>query len=153
MYTVSSTPVLRRGSQGASVRDLQMLLNKRTAAGLPVDGIFGLNTESAVREFQTLSFLTVDGIVGAKTWRSLQAGTPVDMPIIARGSTGTAVRQAQTALSALNFYLGALDGIFGPQTEASVKTFQFTAGLRADGIIGPQTWNKLSEYWIGFVIH
>ena len=59
MYTVSSMPTLRIGAQGASVKELQMLLNQRTAATLTVDGTFGTSTELAVREFQLLFFLSI----------------------------------------------------------------------------------------------
>lgn len=39
--------------------------------GLPVDGIFGANTEAAVRAAQKTHSLTVDGVVGPKTWKAL----------------------------------------------------------------------------------
>lgn len=152
MNTISSTPTLRLGSQGASVKELQMLLNRRTAATLVVDGVFSKTTESAVREFQLLFFLTVDGVVGPQTWRALQTGAPVDMPMIARNSTGLAVKKAQEALKALQIYKGNVDGIFGIQTEAAIKSFQQNHGLRVDGIVGPQTWTKLSAVWVGFVV-
>jgi hypothetical protein len=56
-------PTLRRGSSGESVRELQ--------GKLFVDGVFGPNTEDAVRRFQHVHGLTVDGIVGPKTWAKL----------------------------------------------------------------------------------
>src|SRR5262249_16841808 len=59
---------LRRGMNGELVRVLQGKL-----AVSPVDGIFGADTEVAVREFQRGHSLVPDGIVGPKTWRELDA--------------------------------------------------------------------------------
>lgn len=59
---------LRRGMNGELVRVLQ---GKLTV--LPVDGIFGADTEVAVREFQRGHSLVPDGIVGPRTWRELDA--------------------------------------------------------------------------------
>jgi peptidoglycan hydrolase-like protein with peptidoglycan-binding domain len=36
-----------------------------------------------------------------------------------------------------------LDGIFGAQTDAAVKSFQNTAHIGVDGIVGPHTWSAL----------
>jgi peptidoglycan hydrolase-like protein with peptidoglycan-binding domain len=36
-----------------------------------------------------------------------------------------------------------VDGIFGPRTAATVRTFQQMNGLAVDGIVGPQTWQRL----------
>lgn len=65
---------VRSGSRGDDVRQLQQLLNQR-GYGLDVDGIFGTKTQSAVRDWQRRSGLTVDGIVGKNTWGSLTGGT------------------------------------------------------------------------------
>lgn len=65
---------IRRGSTGQNVRDLQSRLKKNYAlyAGrLVVDGKFGPATEAAVKEFQRRAGLTVDGIVGPRTWARL----------------------------------------------------------------------------------
>lgn len=56
---------LKKGSRGDDVKTLQRKLN------LVADGIFGPLTEEAVREFQNLHGLTVDGIAGPKTWVAL----------------------------------------------------------------------------------
>lgn len=57
--------ILKKGSKGAEVKTLQQKLN------LIADGIFGPLTEEAVKEFQANNGLTVDGIVGQKTWDKL----------------------------------------------------------------------------------
>ena len=67
---------LRQGSTGSNVATLQRLLNnaRGTYAQLPllsVDGVFGANTNNAVRLFQRAVGLTVDGIVGPATWNAL----------------------------------------------------------------------------------
>lgn len=64
--------LLKRGSQGAAVRDLQDLLNKAGNARLDVDGVFGGATESAVRAFQDGAGLVVDGIAGPQTLTALR---------------------------------------------------------------------------------
>ena len=63
-----------------------------------------------------------------------------------RGSTGPNVVTIQVALNriAQNYpaipKIPAIDGIFGPRTEASVRKFQEVFGLTTDGIVGPATW-------------
>lgn len=61
---------LQQGATGHHVRGLQTALNKRSA-GLVVDGEFGSVTTSAVRSFQSVNRLVVDGVAGAITWRAL----------------------------------------------------------------------------------
>ena len=56
---------LKRGSRGAQVKFLQSKI------GLKADGIFGPNTEAAVKKFQRSQKLAVDGIVGPVTWSKL----------------------------------------------------------------------------------
>lgn len=75
-------PVLRLGSQGADVRKLQVLLNARMrpSPNMKTDGVFGIVTDKAVRNFQKSRLVPADGIVGRETWRHLLApetGTPV----------------------------------------------------------------------------
>ena len=64
-------PTLRRGSTGDMVEELQALLNAIYGANLDVDGVFGTNTELAVKAFQKAKSLTADGVVGPKTWAAL----------------------------------------------------------------------------------
>lgn len=67
-------PTLRKGSRGVYVTLLQTeLINKGYSCGSSgADGIFGANTESAVKAFQRDSGLKVDGVVGSATWEALE---------------------------------------------------------------------------------
>jgi putative chitinase len=78
-------PVLRRGSTGAAVGDLQTMLSKLKFA-LAIDQDFGAATELAVMRFQGDKKLTVDGIVGKETWDAIEkaAGGLSRFPIPAR---------------------------------------------------------------------
>lgn len=64
------------GSQGSEVTELQKLLNQNGGYNLAVDGIYGKNTDAAVRDWQKKSGLAVDGIVGTNTWGSLTSAKP-----------------------------------------------------------------------------
>ena len=63
-------------------------------------------------------------------------------PLVKRGDRIFPVRPLQQLLRARGQTV-AVDGIFGPRTEAAVKAFQQSKGLGADGIVGPLTWPKL----------
>lgn len=70
--TVSTNgEILKRGSRGPAVQELQRKLTSLGYNTKGTDGIFGLNTESAVRQFQMARKLTVDGIVGPATKKAL----------------------------------------------------------------------------------
>ena len=64
-------PILRRGDKSGYVRTAQILLNKYYDAKLTEDGIFGSATEKAVIAYQRNRGLSVDGIIGAQTWKQL----------------------------------------------------------------------------------
>ena len=65
--------LLKRGSHGAGVKELQELLNLKLGINLVADGIFGKGTEDAVERFQRRMSLTVDGLVGSETLKVLRA--------------------------------------------------------------------------------
>ena len=74
---IEAHPLLKKGDSGMAVSDLQSKLIER---GFPcgstgVDGKFGNATLNAVKQFQQYSGLTVDGIVGPKTWAALEMQT------------------------------------------------------------------------------
>lgn len=68
--------------------------------------------------------------------------TTVVRATIRRGSTGADVQYLQQRLAALGYWISA-DGIFGPGTESTVRSFQSSQGLTADGVVGPATWAAL----------
>ncbi|HKE20093.1 MAG TPA: peptidoglycan-binding domain-containing protein [Kofleriaceae bacterium] len=72
----ASRPLLRRGSTGAAVRDLQVRLQSLGFDPGPADGIFGGGTQAAVVSFQRSRGLTPDGIVGPQTWSALLSTPP-----------------------------------------------------------------------------
>jgi peptidoglycan hydrolase-like protein with peptidoglycan-binding domain len=57
-------PTIRLGASGTVVRRLQRALRRTPNLGLPIDGVFGSELETAVRDFQDGAGLVVDGIVG-----------------------------------------------------------------------------------------
>ena len=140
-------PVLQKGSTDPAVRDLQEALKALGQNPGPVDGVFGQQTEAAVRAFQQAKGLTVDGVVGTITWRNIDEADQSE-PELRNGSTGLAVRRLQTRMSAFNsepdggfpYATGGVDGRFGPKTEAAVKVLQQAYGITVDGIVGHQTW-------------
>lgn len=70
-------PLLKRGSRGDMVVWAQQHLQAAAQPQLPVTGIFGKRTRSAVRSFQAGQGLPVDGAIGTETWRSLLNFDPV----------------------------------------------------------------------------
>ncbi len=84
------------------------------------------------------------------------AGIPISYPgtALALGSKGNAVRDIQTYLNRIsqNYPLIpklAVDGVYGPATENSVKVFQQVFGLPQTGKVDYATWYKISEIFVG----
>ena len=65
---------LKNGCKGEDVKTLQKLL------GLTPDGVFGPNTQKAVKEYQKNNGLYDDGVVGPKTWAKLMTQQPIKIP-------------------------------------------------------------------------
>lgn len=77
--------MIRRGSRGNYVCIAQDDLNTLGYKTGGLDGVFGAQTESAVRRYQTSRGLTSDGIIGCNTWRSLQEN------VVGTGKTSTTI--------------------------------------------------------------
>lgn len=163
---------LCNGSRGEEVRALQRMLIDLGYLKGDADGIFGNQTEKAVRRFQWKNGLKADGLAGTRTRSALasakggnsapaaetaaQVQTPAQAPVQAQakaykpttlynGCSGEEVRVLQQALIDLGYYEGTADGTFGDQTEAAVRAFQSANGLKADGLAGTKTRLKLEK--------
>ena len=143
-------PTIRRGASGTLDEQLH---DQLAAAGFPVQGdpaaVFGVATDETVRVLQRAHNLQVDGICGPDTWHALF--TPVYRPgdrLLARrrpNLRGDDVLLLQQQLNAVGFDPGRIDGIFGPDTETALLTFQRDSGIPADGICGPATIQTLAR--------
>lgn len=157
--------VLRRGSTGSSVEQVQFWLSDlaqfdSSLVRVTVDGSYGAATERAVRTFQQKQSLTADGVVGQRTWNTLYAawvdaqsdlgGTAWPGTALRRGAAGMEVRLVQFWLRLAADNYSALrtvtvDGSYGAATVSAVEAFQTLFGLTPDGVVGRSTWNKLKE--------
>ena len=150
--TLSPFPLTRQGDQDHPVRTLQDLLREH-GHSVTVDGIFGPDTDAAVRAFQQQKNLAVDGIVGPNTWSAL-------IVTVRQGSRGDAVRGVQEEFQFRNLSGDPskglqVDGIFGPKTDAAVRGFQQALhqdvpSVTVDGIVGPVTWQALVSGMLSF---
>jgi len=67
--------------------------------------------------------------------------------VIKRGSSGSLVRYLQFLLKINGYSVGAVDGVFGANTQNAVLSFQQANNLTADGVVGPKTWAKLNNLY------
>ena len=140
---LSNYPLLKIGSRGNFVYLLQFIFNENYSYNLSVDGIFGNATLSAVRDFQNNNSLTVDGLVGNNTWKTLLSLPPY--PLLRQGDSGAYVKLLQQLLESNLISVNGIDGIFGSKTLAAVRLFQQEKGLDVDGLVGNNTWSALVE--------
>ena len=75
------------------------------------------------------------------------------MNTLSYGAAGPEVQLLQLALERAGFPPGGLDGRFGARTRSALRSFQQRAGLRVDGIAGPQTHRALRPWYTGYVDH
>ena len=160
--------VLRNGSTGTAVRELQFYLYLMSAyqSSIPsvsIDGRFGAATEAAVRAYQRFAGLTVDGIVGRKTWDSLYGkasalrssgpvvtlkrlpypGTPLTV-----GTDSSAVLYYTLLLQRIAYYYDsvaspALSRQYTQETADATASAQELLGLPATGVADAETWTAV----------
>lgn len=171
---------LRRGTTGPSVVIVQTELNRisQSYPAIPkiylVDGIFGAQTEAAVRRFQEIFNLDPDGIVGNATWYALvriyvavtslaelrsegqrfYANSWANSNPIAFGARGIKVEHLQYMLSVLSAYIPeipavAIDGVFGSATRNAVLAVQRQFELPQTGIVDYNTWDEIYDQFSG----
>lgn len=151
---LGSTGLLRVGSSGKAVRQLQTLARDYGHDPGPIDGIFGPLTRAAVMELQADLGIAVDGVVGDQTRKSLSTAVEAaayagfldpDGRLLRSGSRGADVAGIQTLLGLAGHDAGAADGVFGPLTGSAVLGLQRAMGITADGVVGPGTRQALAR--------
>lgn len=165
---------LQIGSVGEDVRTIQRQLNRigrnypAVSPTLETDGLFDVNTELAVKNFQRIFNLTPDGIVGKSTWYkiksifnavkgiadlqseglTLEEINRVFPRVLTVGDRGVGVRDLQYYLNFIAYFDQNIppvtaDGVYGEQTRVAVEAFQRAEGLPTDGVVGRDTWNAI----------
>lgn len=179
----SAPPVtLREGDTGRDVELIQRRLNRISTnyPGIPkiypADGFFDTSTTDAVRKFQEVFDLEVDGLVGRATWNQIQfiynavkklytvnsEGLRITdvstryTDTLSEGSSGDGVLTIQYYLSYISLFVPSVleagfDGSFGPTTANAVRSFQRTYGLPETGAVDRATWDRMEQVYFGIV--
>ncbi len=95
---------------------------------------------------KSLTAITLGTLIASFTAAGLTRSAAIAQatyPLLSIGSTGEAVSQLQATLKLLGFYQDGVDGTYSQSTLEAVAQFQVAAGISADGITGPSTWQKL----------
>lgn len=143
---------LKKGDVGAGVAAMQKLLYDLHYS-VTVDGIFGKETETIVKQFQKKYNLETTGIVtpallGAMKGEFGEPNIPAKKlttgSYLRKGNSGSAVVDLQTALNKAGAKPRiSVDGVFGNETVKALKWFQQKKKLAVDGVAGPETFSAL----------
>ncbi len=151
---------LRAGDRGPAVADVHAALRTLgllppapdgPADAVPTDAaVYDAATELAVRHFQQVRGLSVDGRVGEETYRALsEARWSLGDRLLRydpeRPMRGDDVTSLQERVHELGYDAGPVDGVFGPETESGLRAFQRDYGLTSDGTCGPATLRALRQ--------
>lgn len=173
---------LRLGSSGDDVLRVQGYLTRirENYPAIPViptlDGEFGFSTDAAVRAFQEIFDLAVDGVVGKSTWYRISYiyssvrklaevigegesdvfGEQVPTVTVSVGDTGDYVLLLQKLLNYISVFYPTVpsvgeDSIFGERTADSVRSFQRTFGMSITGVVTPMVWDALYRVYIDII--
>ena len=149
------TPVsssLTKGARGSKVTQIQKYLYDIGYA-IEIDGWFGNQTETMLKDYQTKNAMRVTGVADGVTIGALMEDAHdlavakskfVSGSYLRRGNVGFMVTELQRALNTKDTKLKLpITGNFDLVTLQAVKAFQTKSGLEADGIVGPKTFGKL----------
>ncbi len=134
-----------QGCRGQKVQMLQHLLNTtgKVRPVLELDGVFGVRTDRAVRQYQAGRGLPVDGIVGARTWRSLGAG-PSSLPpphVPAARAVGSSMPTRNVPVAGIRNLPPLVEG--KPAAVASAGRGRAMVGPPGTGIAAP--WMRVAQ--------
>src|SRR5688500_16221268 len=133
--------ILRPGSSGPAVAEVRTVLRalglltvEDSADADRTPAVFDAVTELAVRHFQQVRGLSVDGRVGEETYRALHEarwslGDRLLRHDPERPIRGDDVISLQERVHELGYDAGPVDGVFGPETEVGLRAFQRDYGL------------------------
>jgi N-acetylmuramoyl-L-alanine amidase len=149
----SSMKPLGQGDRGPAVADVHAALRSLgllSAADGGTGDVYDPATELAVRHFQQVRGLSVDGRVGEETYRALsEARWSLGDRLLHhdpdRPMRGDDVTNLQDRLHELGYDAGPVDGVFGTETEVGLRAFQRDYGLTSDGTCGPATLRALRQ--------
>ncbi len=143
-YYESSLDGVYRDTDAAAVKTFQAL------NGLKVDGIAGYDTQSRLYSTSAISYLAAldQGLLTpsptpASGKNSAQATSTPAPVTLRKGSVGTAVTNLQKRLISLGYLYGTADGVYGTATARAVAAFQAANQLSRDGVAGARTLEKL----------
>ena len=173
---------LTLGIIGNDIRTIQVQLNRisRNFPAIPkiseVDGVYGTETETAVKAFQEIFDLPVTGIVDKTTWYKI-AYIYVSVKRLAElnseglsmediqqqykeelvpGMQSIEVKNLQYYLAVIGAYYEAvapvsITGYYGNETENSVRSFQRVYGLEETGTVNRQVWIDIYRAYRGII--
>ncbi len=137
-----------------AVQVVQQALQGQGAYTGRVDGVWGPDSEAALQRFQQAHGLQVTGQLNEATIATLSIApdqilaSPAAPPATAAAIPGArlshlSVATVQSRLRDLNFYSGAIDGVWGGATQQAIEQFQQGRGLQVNGQLNPATITAL----------